>query len=237
MSDTILLAVGMGIVDGFNVCSLGALILIISMVMIFKSRRMIFLAGGTFIATTVVVYGALIFLWHKIFSYILPYQGLFQIIIGTLSLIGGLYFLKVFWDGLQSDPTCPTEENALITWATKKLQGSFTSASYLAIFSGTLLFASIVAIVEFPCSAAVPLVFVGMLADAGLSGFPMFVHVFLFLFFYTLDEIIVFVVAVWAKKLWFTSPKLVTYFSLVGALLLVSIALYYLFGWNILGIF
>ncbi len=226
------LAISMGTVDGFNVCSLGSLILIISLVMAFQSRRLIVLAGGTFILTTVVVYGALIFLWHKIFSYLLPYQGAFQLIIGTLSLVGGLYFLKIFWEGIQGNPSCAIENNSLINWATLKVKGAMESASYLTIFLGTLLFAGVVAIVEFPCSAAVPLVFVGMLADAGLSGLANFAYIGLFLLFYMLDEIIVFLGAVWLKKIWFTSPKLVTGFSFIGALLLLAIAAKYLFGIN-----
>lgn len=52
----------LGSIDGFNVCSIGALILILSIVLAFNSKKKIFFFGGLFIFTTVIVYGSLVFI-------------------------------------------------------------------------------------------------------------------------------------------------------------------------------
>ena len=53
-------AVILGFFDGFNVCSLGALILILGLVLILRSRSKILIFGGIFILTTAIIYGLLI---------------------------------------------------------------------------------------------------------------------------------------------------------------------------------
>lgn len=225
-----LLAILMGSLDGFNVCSLGALILIISLVLVFKSRKLILIAGLSFIFTTVLVYGLLILIWHRIFTYILPWQNVFEIILGSIALAGGLYFLKIFIDAIRFGPTCTTQTSQLITRAIKKVESSFKQGGLWPIFTGTILFAAVITIVEFPCSAALPLTFVGLLTDAG-TPFSLFAfYGFIYLLMYMLMEIIVFLVALFSKKIWLASPKLVTISSLLASLILLSIALQYLFG-------
>src|SRR6056297_747024 len=56
------LSVMLGFLDGFNVCSLGALVLILGLVITLKSRKKILSLGGLFILTTAVIYGLLIVL-------------------------------------------------------------------------------------------------------------------------------------------------------------------------------
>jgi len=46
------MAVALGALDGFNVCSLGALLLVLSLVLAFKSKKRIVLFGGTFIGVS-----------------------------------------------------------------------------------------------------------------------------------------------------------------------------------------
>ena len=63
----------LGFFDGFNVCSLGALVLILGLVLAFKQRKKIFVYGAVFIATTALIYGLLIIVWHQIFSALASY--------------------------------------------------------------------------------------------------------------------------------------------------------------------
>ncbi len=60
-----LVTIMLGSLDGFNVCSIGALILILSIVLVFRSRKKVFFFGGLFIFTTVIVYGVLVFMWDN----------------------------------------------------------------------------------------------------------------------------------------------------------------------------
>ena len=114
---------------------------------------------------------------------------------------------------------------------TSKIQESLTKkGNILAIAGSILLFAAVITIVEFPCSAAVPVVFAGILADAGLSTFQYLLYIALFILFYMLNEIIVFSIAVFKMSVWLTSKKFVTWITLIEAIILFLLGLYYLFG-------
>ena len=226
----ILLAVVVGSVDGFNVCSIGALLVILSLVMVLNSRRLMLLMGGLFILTTVAVYGALMFLWYWLFTYLAPLQSILEFIIVALALGGGIFFLRQFFRFRRYGVTCDSAGNVIISSATSKIQRVFEEGRGVLLLAGAVLvFAGLVVLIEFPCSAAVPVVFVGVLAQAGLSIPALIFHVGLYLFFYMLIEVIVFTVAVVTKKLWLASPGVVTWMNLVGAITLFLLALYFMF--------
>src|SRR3989344_233744 len=62
-----LITVVLGSLDGLNICSAGALILVLSIVLVFDSKRKIFLYGGLYILTAAPVFGVLGFVWGKAF--------------------------------------------------------------------------------------------------------------------------------------------------------------------------
>jgi len=224
------LAVLLGTLDGFNVCSLGALILILGLVLALKSRRKIFLFGGIFILTTAITYGVLIIIWYQIFSLFVPYLGAMKILIGLLGIGGSLYFFHQFWKFKKYGPNCDaTAGNTWIDRATRKLQKLFSdSRNVILLALGVLLFSFIVAVLEFPCSAVIPVAFAGILSQAGLSSAGYLSYITLFILFYMLDEIIVFLVAFFTMKIWFSSSKVTTWVVFAEAVILLVLGVYYL---------
>lgn len=230
------LAVILGTLDGFNVCSLGALILILGLILALRSRKKILIFGGIFILTTAIVYGFLIVLWHQLFSMLAPYQKVMAILIGIIGIGGGIYFLKEFIKFRKYGLACEAGKGGIVSKYTSKIQKilgsekSEQSKNIFAIIAAILLFAVIITIVEFPCSAAVPVVFAGTLAKAQLPAILYLFYITLFLLFYMLDEILVFLIALFTLKLWLTSPKFVTWITLVEAIILFLFGFYYLCG-------
>jgi len=102
------------------------------------------------------------------------------------------------------------------------------------LLGSVFLFAAIITIVEFPCSAAVPVVFAGILSQSQLSTFYYLLYIALFILFYMLDEIIVFLVAFFTMKIWLTSNKLIARTALIEAIILFLLGFYYLFGFSAL---
>lgn len=226
------LAVILGVLDGFNVCSLGALVLILGLVLALKSRKRILILGGAFILTTSIVYGFLIVLWYKLFSAITPYMKIMQIIISILAFGGGIYFLRQFLRSRKTGPTCEIETGQKIgSKFSRRLKESLEKSENIFIILGiVLLFAFLITIVEFPCSAAVPLLFAGILADSALSSLQYLFYIAIFVFFYMLDELIVFLIAFFTLRIWISSNKIVKWVSLLEAIILFLISFYYLFG-------
>lgn len=229
------LAVILGFFDGFNVCSLGALVLILGLVLAFRERKKIFLFGGIFILTTAVIYGFLIVLWYQLFSVLSSYLKAMEIVIGLLGIGGAAYFIKEYFRMRKQGPTCnqnPTIANKL----TKKIKKQIHSSGSLIVIGLSILgFAAIITIVEFPCSAAIPVMFAGILSQAGLSGLSYVFYIALFVLLYMLDEIIVFLIAVITLNIkGIESPKFIRTVTLVEAVVLLLLGIHYLFGLNFL---
>ncbi len=223
------LALLLGFLDGFNVCSLGALVMIIGLTLKLQRRRAIILFGGTFVVITALTYGALIVLWYQLFATLGTYLGTMKVAIMLLSLGGGLYFLREFLRMQKTGAVCTMAELPLLTRLSDRTMRAFTDKTALLGLLGLVVaFAAVVAMVEFPCSAAVPVAFAALLADAGLTGLGYLSHIALFVFAYMLDELVIFGIAAWRLKLWLSSGAFTKWAVLAEAFILLGIGVWYL---------
>jgi thiol-disulfide isomerase/thioredoxin len=223
------LAILLGFLDGFNVCSLGSLVLIIGLSLKLQRRKAIVALGGTFILTTALVYGVLIVAWYHIFDIFTQYIDAMNVVVGLLAVGGGAYFMKEYFRMKTQGAQCELQESKLITKMMSHTTAAFEQKTkFFGIVAAVLFFAAVVAVVEFPCSAAVPVVFAGILAEAGMSTVAYLSHIGLFVLFYLLDEIIIFGIAAYRLKLWMTSGTFTKYAVLAEALILLGIGVFYL---------
>jgi len=222
----------LGSIDGFNVCSLGALILVLSIVLMLDSRKKIFFFGGLFILTAVVIYGVLVFVWGQLFELLVGHLEILRIIVGLAALGGGIYFFKEFLRFFRYGPTCQTSNSKLAQKATNKLKQAFEQPGqkFYLLISSIMFFAAVITIVELPCSIGIPIAFAGILTEAGVSFSTYIFYILLYLFFYMLIELIIFIGAVLSKEIWFAGSKLITWITFVGALVLFYLAFHYLIG-------
>lgn len=225
-------AVVLGFFDGLNICSLGALILILGLVLVLRSRSKIFIFGGLFILITAIVYGLLIVLWYQIFYLLAPVLKIMNIFVGVLGILGGIYFLKQFLKYKKYGPTCDIDSGkGVIGKFSKKIQQSFKQSGGLwAIIISILIFAVVITVVEFPCSAVIPVFFASALAEAQLPGLTYLLYIAIFIFFYMLDEIIVFLIALFTMTVKITSGRIITWLVLIESIVLFGLGFYYLFG-------
>ncbi len=226
------LTVLMGVLDGFNVCSLGALVLILGLVLNLKSRGKILIYGGLFVLITAVIYGILIVLWYRLFSLLSNYLRAMEVLIGALAFFGGIYFLKEFMKFRKYGPACESNGAQIGKGLLENVKDSISDENVnpLALAFSILLFAGVLTVVEFPCSAAVPVVYAGVLAEADLPSLAFILYIAFFVLFYMLDELIVFGVAVWKMDIWMSSPKFTTWVTLVQSIILFGLSAFYLIG-------
>lgn len=227
------ITVVLGFLDGFNVCSLGALMLILSLVMILDSRKLIFIYGGIFILTTALVYASLILLWAQVAGFFVGKLPMFAYIVGTAAAFGSFFFFRQFWRFYRFGPTCESSDSDLVKRVTQKVKNSFeySSKKPLAIISAIVTFAVVVTVVEIPCSIGIPMAFLLIMVDRGVSSSMGQVgYISVYLLFYLLVEIVIFIGVVMSKNLWFANSKLITWITFLGALILAGLALYYYIG-------
>lgn len=223
------LAAILGFFDGFNICSLGALVLILGIVMTLKSKKKILLFGGVFILITVLVYGTLVFLWHQLFTAIMPYIRRMEILIGVLALAGGIYFFREFLKSKKYGATCSF--GGVSNKFAEKIRKLFDENSGILIMLGAVfMFAAVITLIEFPCSAFFPVLFTGVLAQSQVPLSLALFYIGIYSFFYMLNEIIVLIIAVCTMKIWIASPKFITWTNFAASLLFVAFGLYHLVG-------
>lgn len=223
------LAILLGFLDGFNVCSLGALVLIIGLTLKLQERRAIILLGGMYIVTTALIYGGLMFAWAYVFDLFGSQVDYIKIFVTLLAFGGGVYFLKEYWRMHKQGALCELQESKFINRLMEKTGKAFEdNTRILGLLGVVVLFAAVMTIVEFPCSAATPLVFVGVLKSAGLGWLGTIAHIAIFITFYMLDELIIFAIAAYRLKLWMTSGKFTKYAVLVEAIVLITISIIYI---------
>jgi len=226
------LTVILGLLDGFNICSLGALVLILSLVLALKSRNKTLIYGGLFILTTAFIYGILLIFWYKFFIFLGPQLKKMEILIGLLGIGGGIYFFRQYLKYRKTDSTCEIGLGDKISSRfSSKIQPILVdSKKWLAVLGAVILFAAAITIVEFPCSSVIPVIFTGLIANAKLATFTYIFYIVVYLFFYMLDEILVFLISVFTMKLWITSPKYTKIITLAESIILFLLGFFYLFG-------
>lgn len=230
------LAVILGFFDGFNVCSLGALVLILGLVLAAKSRKKILVFGGIFIATTAIIYGLLIMAWYRLFAFFAPYLTFMKILIGVLGVGGGIYFLEEFLRFKRQGAVCEGQKGkkGLVSRFSLKMKEILDKGgSVFAVMLAVLLFAAAITVIEFPCSAAVPVFFAGLLAQAKLPAFFYLLYIAVFVLFYMLDELVVFLFTFFTLSLKLASNRFVVWVTLIESIVLFLLGFYYLFGFLI----
>ncbi len=227
-----LITIVLGSLDGVNICSISALILVLSIVMVFDSRKKILLFGGLFILTASLIYGVMIFTWGRVFEAFIGQLEALRLIVGLLTFAGGVYFTTEFIKSRKENLTCQGKDSKMTVGAMKKLKDAFEAPGKKTtslMIGSVILFAAVVTLVDLPCSIGLPIAYTGVLIERGLSLTAYTLYILAYLFFYTLIALIVFVGAVFTKKIWFASPKIVTWVTFIGAVVLYYLAYYYLF--------
>lgn len=222
-----LLAVIFGFFDGFNICSLGSLVLILGIVISLKSRKQVLILGGSFVLVTAIIYWFLIFLWHQLFVFLTPYIRNLEIIIGLLAVVGAWYLFREFLKSRKTGAVC--QFGGISEKLAEKVNNALENKTgVLAMIGIVFLFASAITIIEFPCSALFPVLFAGTLSQSGVSFLMSATYMGIFIFFYMLDELVVLFVAVFTMKIWIASPKIMTWLNLTASAVLFVFGFYYL---------
>jgi len=190
------LAVILGIVDGFNPCALWVLLYLISLVMTLRDRRRIWLIVGSFVLASGVLYFLFMTAWLNVFLFI-GYIRPVTVVIGLVALGGGILQIRELIK-TKGEIVCEvtSEESREKTMA--KMQKIVSSPITLGTIVGIIALAFAVNAIEFVCSAAVPAVFTQVLSLAGLTTFQYYGYILLYVFFFMLNNLVIFGAAAFA---------------------------------------
>jgi len=190
------LAVILGLVDGFNPCAMWVLVYLISLVATLRDRKRIWLIVGSFVLASGVLYFLFMTVWLNAFLFI-GYVKPVTIVIGLVALGGGILQIREVVETKGAIVCKVTDEESRKKTMTR-IQKIVSSPITLGTIAGIVALAFAVNSVEFVCSAAIPAVFTQVLSLASLTTFQYYSYILLYVFFFMLDDLVIFGTAAFA---------------------------------------
>ena len=225
------LSVLIGLLDGFNPCAMWVLVYLIMMLTNTKDRKKMFLVVGSFIFASGVWYFLIMTAWLSIFL-LIGIVDITRIIIGLIAVGAGLMNLKDYITLPKA--VCKVTDAASKSKIMKMIDELAKPGVVPATLLGILILAFTVNTIEFACSAGFPATFTRILAMNKLSALEYYVYIFIYIFSYMLDDMIVFTIAVITLSSSDFISKYGKFSQLVGGAALLLLGLLLIFMPNVL---
>ena len=226
------LTITLGALDGLNPCAMWVLLFLIALLINTRSRKRMWLIGGTFILASGIVYYLILSAWLNLFLAI-SYVNLTRILIGIFALGVGVWQIRNF---IKYRPgVCKVSDgklgfqdrikNGLKNHAEKLALSPLT----LAIFGGIIILALGVNLIEFFCSAGLPATFTRVLTLNSLNPLSYYLYLLLYTFIFMLDDLIIFSLAIITLNRVGFTEKYNYWATLIGGLLILILGILLIF--------
>ena len=117
------------------------------------------------------------------------------------------------------------KERLSAIWLGKKIYQTEDEKSFVIAILGVMFLAISVNLIELACSAGLPVIFTQVLAMNDLSTLEYWIYIFIYIFFFMIDDLIVFAIAVKTMELTGITTKYTKYSHLIGGLLMFIIGI------------
>lgn len=214
------LAVVLGVIDGFNPCAMWVLVYLISLIIGMKDRSRVYILIGTFLFTSGVLYFLFMTAWLNVFL-VLGYIHALTVVIGLAAIYFGALSLEDFIRS-GSQLVCAVGDMDSRQKTRMKIRQLVASPLGLVSFAGIVGLAFAVNSIEFICSSAMPALFTHVLAVADISTLSYYLYILLYVLFFMLDDLIIFLAAAFAVDR-FAGEKYAGFCKLAGGLLMIGL--------------
>ena len=219
-----ILSTVLGLVDGFNPCAMWILIFLITMLFNMKDRKKMWILGILFILTSGVVYLAFMLTWLNLATFISKISAI-RLLVAIVALVAGFYSLNNYIKSLSTDGGCEVVDNK----DRKKIMNSIIKITkekkFIFSIIGIIFLAASVNIIEMMCSVGLPLLFTQILSMNDLSSSEYMLYMLIYIFFFLIDDIIVFSASMITLKVTGISTKYAKYSHLIGGIIMLIIGI------------
>ena len=221
-----LVGIILGFIDGFNPCAMWILLLLINMTLTMKNKKKMMSIGLTFILTSGIIY----FLSMLGISYILDLTmvNIVRDVIAVFAIILGIYNLYVYIK-TRKDTGCHVVDKKKRKGIIKKINEIMSKKSTLLAIIGTIILASSVNLIELACSLGFPTIYLELLTINNIHGITKIIYLLIYIFFYLIDDLVVFLIAVFTLKSKGISTRYNKFVNLVGGILMIIMGLLLIF--------
>ncbi len=225
-----ILSVIMGAIDGFNPCAMWVLIFLITMLFNMENKKRMWALGITFLVTSALIYLVFMFVWLGVATKLLTTISWLKLLIGLVALIGAFINLKGFIKSIvKKDAGCEVVDNSKRKKIISKIKKYTSEKSFILAMLGVMLLAISVNAIELACSAGLPVLFTNVLALNDVNFIEKCIYIFIYIFFFLIDDIIVFFVAMFTLNIKAISTKYTKYSHLIGGIIMLIIGILMIF--------
>jgi len=180
--------VAMGLLDGFNPCSMWVLLLMISLLAPLNDRKRMLAIAGTFVLVEGIAYFAMMAAWLNLFLFI-GLSRASQVVIALIAIVAGLINVKDFFAfGRGISLSIPEPARPMIY---NRMRGILHAPNYTVAIVGTIVLGLLVQVVEFMCTSGFPALFTRILTLKQLDTAAYYGYLLLYNAAYMIDDIIV----------------------------------------------
>jgi len=188
-----LFTVAIGLLDGFNPCSMWVLLFMLSLLASFANRMKMLLIAGTFVAVEGLSYFAFMAAWLNVFMFI-GISRITELILGSIGVLAGTVNIKDFWAFRRGISLgIPDAAKPRLY---ERIRRILQAENMTAALAGTVLFAVLVQAVELLCTAGLPALYTRILTLQQLDRLVYYGYLALYNVAYMLDDVIVLAIGV-----------------------------------------
>jgi glutaredoxin len=217
----------LGLLDGFNPCSMWVLILMLSLLASLRDRLRMLAIAGTFIAVQGLAYFAFMAAWLNAFL-LVGLSRASEVVLGGIACLAGFVHLKDFWAlGRGISLSIPRSAKPGIY---ARMRGILVAENLPGALAGTFVLAILVQIVELLCTSGFPALYTRILTLQRLEPWSYYGYLLLYDFAYVLDDVFVLAIGVATLSQRRLQEREGRWLKLVSGAAMVGLGVYLLVG-------
>ena len=219
-----------GFVDGFNPCAMWILIFLITMLFDYKDKKKMWILGCTFLFTSAFVYFLFMIGFLQVATFINSVKLLRTLVAIFALCFGGFNIYRYIKTRKEAgcDVVNKNQRKKIMT----RIKKILSSNSFLISITGIILLAISVNLIELLCSLGLPVMYTEILSFNNIKGLTRIIYILIYVFFFLIDDLIVFFIAMKTLKITAISNKYTKYSHLIGGLIMLVIGLLMLFKYE-----
>lgn len=215
-----------GVLDGFNPCSMWALLTMITIIMSTGDRKKLWIVGWTFIIVSGFSYFIFMSAWLNALVF-LSFLPVIRIAVGLLGIGSGSMSLYEFFT--KKPEVCEVSSPEKQVNIVERFRKVVSSPTMVGLIVGVAGVAFSVNLVELMCSLGFPVVYTQALALHNVTIWQKYLYIAAYVFFYMLLNIIVLLAAGFSSKYVIGNSKFTRWSRLVAGLAMVLLGLIFIF--------
>jgi glutaredoxin len=217
----------MGLLDGFNPCSMWVLLLMISLLAPLNNRRRMFAIAGTFVLIQGIAYFLFMTAWLNLFLFI-GLSRASQFAIAAVAIVAGLINMKDFFAlGRGVSLSIPERAKPGIY---NRMRAILHAESLPAAIVGAVILACLVQIVEFLCTSGFPALFTRILTLRELDPASYYGYLLLYISAYMLDDLVILSIGIVLLSRHRLQEREGRWLKLISGLVMVGLGIYLIFA-------